>query len=90
MDFGRKQVQRRAHGFKADFFSAMADSMTTECVFLGGQLVSNAASSHQCYLDGAAHSVSQLVALFLKLLFNLAIYPFRLLRLLKHGQNSRM
>lgn len=37
MDFGRKQVQRRAHGFKADFFSAMADAMTTECVFLGEQ-----------------------------------------------------
>lgn len=41
MAYGMSQVPRRSLGFKADFFSIMADALTTECVFL----------------DGAAHQV---------------------------------
>ena len=42
MYFGMNQVPRRNFGFKADYFSVMANALTTECVFL----------------DGAAHQVS--------------------------------
>uniref|UniRef100_A0A0N4ZVA0 PUM-HD domain-containing protein n=1 Tax=Parastrongyloides trichosuri TaxID=131310 RepID=A0A0N4ZVA0_PARTI len=36
MQFGILQVSRREWGFKADFFACMANSITTECVFLDG------------------------------------------------------
>jgi len=36
MYFGMNQVPRRNVGFKADYFSVMANSLTTECVFLDG------------------------------------------------------
>ncbi|KAI1721137.1 hypothetical protein Ddc_07576 [Ditylenchus destructor] len=36
MAYGMSHVPRRALGFKADFFSIMADALTTECVFLDG------------------------------------------------------
>ncbi|CAD5215466.1 unnamed protein product [Bursaphelenchus okinawaensis] len=34
--FGSQHAQLRASGFKPDFFVGVADSMTTECVFLDG------------------------------------------------------
>uniref|UniRef100_A0AC34PUR5 Uncharacterized protein n=1 Tax=Panagrolaimus sp. JU765 TaxID=591449 RepID=A0AC34PUR5_9BILA len=36
MYFGINQVPRRSIGFKADYFAVMANSLTTECVFLDG------------------------------------------------------
>ncbi|KAI6241562.1 hypothetical protein M3Y99_00315800 [Aphelenchoides fujianensis] len=36
VQYGVEQVQRRVWGFKADYFSLMASSLTTECVFLDG------------------------------------------------------
>lgn len=33
-NYGVRQVSKRAFGFKADYFAAMADAVTTECVFL--------------------------------------------------------
>lgn len=40
--YGIEQAHKRSLGFKADFFSVLADALTTECVFL----------------DGAAHQVN--------------------------------
>ncbi|KAI3410047.1 hypothetical protein GPALN_006411 [Globodera pallida] len=36
MQFGAEQVNRRVHGFKADFFATIANALATECVFLDG------------------------------------------------------
>ncbi|KAH7662435.1 Protein GLB-11 [Aphelenchoides avenae] len=36
MEFGANQVPRRSVGFKADFFAAMAEALTTEGTFLDG------------------------------------------------------
>uniref|UniRef100_A0A914HUN2 Extracellular globin n=1 Tax=Globodera rostochiensis TaxID=31243 RepID=A0A914HUN2_GLORO len=36
MQFGAEQVNRRVHGFKADFFAIIANALATECVFLDG------------------------------------------------------
>lgn len=40
-EYGIEQAHKRSWGFKADFFSVLAEALTTECVFL----------------DGAAHQV---------------------------------
>ncbi|VDN02053.1 unnamed protein product [Thelazia callipaeda] len=34
--YGTEQAHKRSWGFKADFFAALADALTTECVFLDG------------------------------------------------------
>ncbi|VDM92039.1 unnamed protein product [Litomosoides sigmodontis] len=34
--YGIEQAHKRSWGFKADFFSLLADALTTECVFLDG------------------------------------------------------
>ncbi|KAK6102181.1 hypothetical protein QQG55_7475 [Brugia pahangi] len=34
--YGIEQAHKRSWGFKADFFSVLADALTTECVFLDG------------------------------------------------------
>lgn len=35
-NYGIEQVERRTWGFKADYFTVMANAITTECVFLDG------------------------------------------------------
>jgi len=54
MQFGRNQVSRRTQGFKADFFSIMADALITECVFL----------------DGAAHQPTEAIEAWSELVSN--------------------
>jgi hypothetical protein len=54
MKFGSNQVERRALGFKADFFSCMADALITECVFL----------------DGAAHQPTEAIEAWSELVSN--------------------
>jgi hypothetical protein len=47
--YGISQVSKRSWGFKADFFAAMANALTTECVFLDG-------ATHQVSLVSLAYN----------------------------------